>query len=148
MSALTNTSVTMLCCLCGTVITPNAAAQCNDCLASSFDLTAILNNNRGGDLFVCRCKRCLRYQLGHANSRRYEAMEPESGELMALCLKSIPAIAENHGKVNDALNAGVSSVELIDSSWVWTEPHSKRIKLRLTVKARLSAADISIQVRM
>ena len=67
---------------------------------------------------------------------------------MALCLKSIPAIAENHGKVNDALNAGVSSVELIDSSWVWTEPHSKRIKLRLTVKARLSAADISIQQRV
>jgi len=66
---------------------------------------------------------------------------------MALCLKSIPAIADNHGRSNDALT-GVSSIELVDSSWVWTEPHSKRIKLRLTVKARLSAADVVIQQRV
>ena len=102
MSSLSSSGVTMLCCLCGTVISPNAAAQCDACLASTFDLTSILNNNRGSDLFVCRCRRCLRYQLGgNKGSRKYETMETESGELMGLCLKSIPAIAENHGKVRE-----------------------------------------------
>ena len=36
---------------------------------------------------------------------------------------------------------------LLDSSWVWTEPHSKRLKIRITVKATLSLNDVSIQQR-
>ena len=42
----------------------------------------------------------------------------ESRELMALCLKRLK---------------NLSKVKLVDANFVWTEPHSKRIKVRLTI---------------
>ncbi|PKU34770.1 hypothetical protein llap_14926 [Limosa lapponica baueri] len=44
----------------------------------------------------------------------------ESRELLALCLKKI--------------KASLSKVRLIDAGFIWTEPHSKRLKLKLTVQ--------------
>lgn len=38
---------------------------------------------------------------------------------MAVCLRKI---------------AGLSSVKLIDAVWIWTEPHSMRLKIKLTVQ--------------
>ncbi len=45
--------------------------------------------------------------------------ELESRELLALCLK----------KINN-----LNRVKLIDANWIWTEPHSRRLKLKLTVQ--------------
>ncbi len=43
----------------------------------------------------------------------------ESQELMRICLKKL---------------RGLSRVHLVDAGFVWTEPHSKRIKVKLTVQ--------------
>ena len=43
----------------------------------------------------------------------------ESRELLSLCLKKLK---------------GLSKVHLVDAGFVWTEPHSKRIKVKLTVQ--------------
>ena len=43
----------------------------------------------------------------------------ESQELMAFCLKNV---------------LGLSKVKLIDAKFIWTEPHSKRIKVQLTIQ--------------
>jgi nonsense-mediated mRNA decay protein 3 len=43
----------------------------------------------------------------------------ESKELMSLCLRKIP---------------GLSKVKLIDAVWIWTEPHSMRLKLKITIQ--------------
>ena len=43
----------------------------------------------------------------------------ESRELLALCLKKVK---------------GLGKVKLVDAGFVWTEPHSKRIKVKLTVQ--------------
>ena len=43
----------------------------------------------------------------------------ESRELLSLCLKKIK---------------GLSKVHLVDAGFVWTEPHSKRIKVKLTIQ--------------
>lgn len=51
------------------------------------------------------------------------AAELESGELLALVLKYLPGLQSKAG--------GMSVVE---AGWVWTEPHSKRLKLKLTVR--------------
>ncbi|GMH97163.1 hypothetical protein TrVE_jg7842 [Triparma verrucosa] len=136
---------TILCCICGTPIPPNPSAQCASCLASQFDLTSILSKPTSGntELRICRCKRCLRYET---SSGRFIPCSVESPELMTLCLNSIPALSKNHGQVSDT-QSGVKSLTLIDSSWVWTEPHSKRLKIRITVKATLSLNDVSIQQR-
>ena len=46
----------------------------------------------------------------------------ESKELMSACLKKIP---------------GLSKVKLIDAAWIWTEPHSMRLKIKLTVQKEI-----------
>ena len=43
----------------------------------------------------------------------------ESQELMRICLKRL---------------RGLNKVHLIDAGFVWTEPHSKRIKVKLTIQ--------------
>ncbi len=45
--------------------------------------------------------------------------ELESRQLLALCLKKIK---------------GINQVKLVDANFVWTEPHSRRIKIKLTVQ--------------
>lgn len=47
------------------------------------------------------------------------AAELESSELLSLCLKKI---------------TGLKQVKLLDAAFIWTEPHSRRIKIRLTVQ--------------
>jgi nonsense-mediated mRNA decay protein 3 len=43
----------------------------------------------------------------------------ETAQLLGICLKKI---------------TGLNKVKLVDAVWVWTEPHSKRLKIRLTVE--------------
>ena len=45
--------------------------------------------------------------------------QPESRELLALCLRKL---------------RGLSKVRVIDASFIWTEPHSRRIKVKITVQ--------------
>ena len=133
---------TIPCCLCGTLIYANSAMQCSTCLSQQYDLTSLLNPE---GLCVNRCRRCLRYQSA-SNATRYENLAPESGELLALCLKKIPAFSA-HGSFSNS-SRGVSQLKLIDANFVWTEPHSKRIKLKVTVRAELSDSSIQFQQRV
>lgn len=43
----------------------------------------------------------------------------ESRELLALCLRKL---------------RGLSRVRIIDASFIWTEPHSRRIKVKITIQ--------------
>jgi len=43
----------------------------------------------------------------------------ESKELLAACLRKIP---------------GLNKVKLVDAVWIWTEPHSMRLKIKLTIQ--------------
>lgn len=62
-------------------------------------------------MFHCRdCQRYLRPPWTHA--------QLESAELLGICLKHIK---------------GLKRVKLIDASFVWTEPHSRRIKIKITI---------------
>ena len=48
----------------------------------------------------------------------------ESRELLALCLRRLK---------------GLSRVHMVDAGFVWTEPHSRRIKVKLTVQKEVRA---------
>ena len=48
---------------------------------------------------------------------------PESRELLALCLKKL---------------RGLNKVRIVDASFIWTEPHSRRIKIKLTIQDEVS----------
>jgi nonsense-mediated mRNA decay protein 3 len=49
--------------------------------------------------------------------------ELESKELLALCLKKIK---------------GLNKVKLVDAGFIWTEPHSRRLKIKLTIQKEVN----------
>ena len=104
------TQPSILCCLCGAAIQPNAANMCSNCLRSQVDITDGITKQL--TLFWCRgCGRYLRPP--------WVECELESRQLLALCRKKIK---------------GLNHVKLVDASFIWTEPHSRRIKVKLTVQ--------------
>ena len=60
---------------------------------------------------------------------RYIPAELESAELLALCLKSIHGLSKGKGKH--------AAAKIVDASWKWTEPHSRRLKVNLVVEKEL-----------
>ncbi|KAK9467377.1 NMD3 family-domain-containing protein [Lipomyces arxii] len=104
---------TVLCCNCGVPIDGTSGlSMCYDCIKLSVDITEGIQ--RESTLNFCRnCERFLR------PPNQWTVAQLESRELLALCLKRLK---------------GLSKVRLIDASFIWTEPHSRRIKVKLTVQ--------------
>ncbi|KAK0088365.1 hypothetical protein PV325_012263 [Microctonus aethiopoides] len=123
--AITQSSARILCCRCGTVIEPNPANMCVACLRTEVDITEGIPKQ--ATLHFCRG--CERY-LQPPNEWVHAVLE--SRELLTLCLKKL---------------RGLQKVKLIDASFVWTEPHSKRIRVKLTVQAEVhgSAGPLVLQ---
>jgi nonsense-mediated mRNA decay protein 3 len=68
------------------------------------------------------CNKCERY-LQPPSTWITAALE--SRQLLSVCLKRIK---------------GLNKLRLIDAGFIWTEPHSKRIKVKLTVQKDVSGA--------
>lgn len=108
------TAATILCYNCGAPIdgTQAAGALCSDCLKLTVDITTGIE--REGILHMCRdCDRWL------SPPAQWLVAAPESRELLALCLRKL---------------RGLNRSRIIDASFIWTEPHSRRVKLRITVQ--------------
>lgn len=133
MTAATATKIP--CCLCGTLIFPNGANQCAACLSQQFDLKELLQRH-GQTLTVHQCRQCRRYAR---TDQLYEHCEPESPQLLSICLKHIPAF------VNTKKGAS-SKLHIVDAIWVWTEPHSMRLKVRVTLRAEMESVQIQQRV--
>ena len=115
------------------MILPNAANQCSSCLAQDFDLKSLLQRGPGGgDIIIHQCRQCRRFER---TERNFEHLEMESPALLALCLKHIPALSAADPKIN-----------LVDAMWIFTEPHSMRLKVRLTVRTEVQ--NVMIQQRV
>lgn len=65
---------------------------------------------------VSFCRNCDRFLSPPA---QWTIAQPESRELLAICLKKLK---------------GLNKVRLVDAGFIWTEPHSKRIKVKLTIQ--------------
>ncbi|KAF7537800.1 hypothetical protein G7Z17_g12782 [Cylindrodendrum hubeiense] len=105
---------TILCCNCGAPIdgTTATGALCYDCVKLTVDISGGIQ--REATLNFCRD--CDRWLLP-PNSWVVAALE--SRELLALCLKKL---------------RGINKVRIVDASFVWTEPHSRRVKVKLTIQ--------------
>jgi len=79
-------------------------------------------------LIMTFCRACERYLSPPA---QWVTATLESKELLSLCLKKI---------------RGLNKVKLIDAGFVWTEPHSRRIKVKLTIQKEVFTATILQQV--
>lgn len=107
----------ILCCECGIPIEPNNANMCMGCLRSKVDISEGIPKQ----IVVSFCRGCDRY-LQPPTQWLY--CELESKELLALLLKRIK---------------GLNKVRLIDAGFIWTEPHSKRLKVKLTIQKEVFA---------
>lgn len=112
------------CCECGVQIAPNPANMCVQCIRTQVDITEGIPKQATLQF----CKGCERY-LQPPSEWIHAALE--SRELLTLCLKKLK---------------GLNRVKLIDAGFVWTEPHSKRLKLKLTVHAEVIGGAVLQQV--
>jgi nonsense-mediated mRNA decay protein 3 len=109
------TPAAILCCLCGISIQPNPTNMCVDCLRNQVDITEGIQKH----VTITYCKNCGRYLQP---PRHWMSAELESKELLTFCIKRI---------------RGLQKVKLVDAGFIWTEPHSKRLKVKLTVQANV-----------
>ncbi|KAJ3158398.1 hypothetical protein HDU86_002864 [Geranomyces michiganensis] len=114
----------ILCASCGTVIAPNPANMCVNCIRGDVDITEGIPKQAT----IHFCRGCDRY-LQPPNI--WVKADLESRELLALCLKKLK---------------GLGKVRLVDAGFIWTEPHSKRVKVKLTIQKEVFAATILQQV--
>ncbi|KAF7040410.1 hypothetical protein CFC21_050315 [Triticum aestivum] len=106
---------TTLCCLCGVPMPPNAANTCAPCLRARVDVTEGAPRHAA----VVHCPSCSSYL---EPPRRWTRAAPESAELLQLLLRRVQRPIQRLG------------VTLTAADFVFTEPHSKRIMLRLRLR--------------
>ncbi|KAG9024452.1 hypothetical protein FRB95_011465 [Tulasnella sp. JGI-2019a] len=114
----------VLCADCGTAIEPNSANLCIPCLRNSVDITEGIPKQAT----VNFCRNCERFLSPPAT---WTIAEPESRELLAICLKKLK---------------GLNKVRLIDAGFIWTEPHSKRLRVKLTIQKEVFTSTILQQI--
>ncbi|KAF3314803.1 hypothetical protein TWF173_004332 [Orbilia oligospora] len=104
---------TVLCCNCGVPMDGTSGmAMCYDCIKTTVDISEGVQ--REATLHFCRgCDRFLQ------PPQHWITAAPESRELLALCLRKL---------------RGLNKVRIIDASFIWTEPHSRRVKVKITVQ--------------
>lgn len=100
--------------MCSAAIQPNASNMCIDCLKNEVNVTEGVSK----EVFMHQCRGCMKWQRPP-----WVGAELESRELLAICLKKI---------------SGMNTLKLVDAGWIWTEPHSKRLKVKLTVQKEVT----------
>ena len=104
----------IVCCICGISMDANSEGICEACAKKNVDITTGITKTAA----LTYCRTCDRYKRPP-----WMKVERESQDMMNLCLSKIK---------------GLNKVQLIDSSFVWTEPHSKEIKIKLTIQKELN----------
>lgn len=123
-SETSGTVAKILCCQCGSLIEPNQSNMCIGCLRAKTDISEGIPKQA----VIYFCKSCERYQQDQG---KWVRAELESNDLLTLCLKKLK---------------GLSKVEMIDAAFIWTEPHSRRIKVKLTIQKEVAGGDTLRQV--
>ncbi|CAG8574926.1 5459_t:CDS:2 [Acaulospora colombiana] len=98
--------------------------MCINCIRNEVDITDGIPKHATLQF----CRNCERY-LQPPNI--WIRAELESSRLLSLCLKKLK---------------GLNKVRLIDAGFIWTEPHSKRIKVKLTIQKEVFASTILQQI--
>lgn len=114
----------VLCADCGTAIEPNSAGRCVSCLRNTIDITAEIPKQNSLNF----CRNCSRYLSPPST---WLLAELESKELLAICLRRLK---------------GLNKVRLVDAGFIWTEPHSKRLRVKLTVQQEVLTSTVLQQI--
>lgn len=126
MFTVPRTAGRVLCCLCGVSMAPNAANMCVACLRSQVDITEGLQKH----VTILFCPECERYLQP---PRTWIKAQLESKELLTFCIKRLK---------------NLNKVRLVDAGFIWTEPHSKRLKVKLKIQKEVVNGAILEQAYM
>ena len=119
-------------------VAPNPTNMCVNCIRSQVDITEGVQKQ----VSLLWCKECGRYLQP---PRHWLRADPESKELLTYCIKRIRGL-QKASTLPAALAwlapaAAYCSLEaqvkLVDASFIWTEPHSRRLKVKLTVQGEV-----------
>lgn len=113
------------CCVCGILVESNPSNMCPTCLRSNVDITDGIQK----EYIIQYCPDCGRYLQP---PKYWLRAELESRELLTLCLKRLRGL-----NISSNSNSNFTKAKLVDAKFIWTEPHSKRIKLKLTVQKEI-----------
>lgn len=102
----------VLCCICGISMPPNAANMCVNCIRNQVDITEGLQKN----VTILHCPECNSYLQP---PKTWIKAQLESKELLTFCIKRLK---------------NLNKVRLVHAEFIWTEPHSKRIKVKLKIQ--------------
>ncbi|KAG6827590.1 hypothetical protein H0H92_011213 [Tricholoma furcatifolium] len=102
----------VLCADCGTPIVPNSANMCVACLRNTVDITEGIPKQAS----VSFCRNCERFL---SPPTAWTLAKSESPELLSICLKKLK---------------GLNKVRLTEAHFIWTEPHSKRLRVSMTIQ--------------
>ncbi|ORX58312.1 NMD3-domain-containing protein [Hesseltinella vesiculosa] len=98
--------------------------MCVNCIRNEVDIT----ENIPKQATIHFCRGCERYLQPPGI---WVPAQLESKELLTLCLKKLK---------------GLNKVRLVDAGFIWTEPHSKRIKVKLTIQKEVFANTVLQQI--
>ncbi|KAG6416900.1 hypothetical protein SASPL_124341 [Salvia splendens] len=112
MFTVSQTIGSVLCCKCGITMQPNAANMCTRCLQTEIDITEGLQKQ----VTIVHCPECNKYLQP---PKTWTRAELESKKLLSFCIRRLK---------------NLNKVRLVNAEFVWTEPHSKRIKVKLKVR--------------
>ena len=101
----------IVCCLCSAVIDANPRGTCEACFKKSLNIKTCIPT----EFEIQYCKECQRFLRPP-----YVKIDRESTDMMKLCLSRIKSYDKN--------------VKIIDSNFIYTEPHSKVIKIKVTIQ--------------
>uniref|UniRef100_A0A0E0R2T7 60S ribosomal export protein NMD3 n=1 Tax=Oryza rufipogon TaxID=4529 RepID=A0A0E0R2T7_ORYRU len=111
----TQTVGTVLCCICGVAMQPNPANMCARCIRARVDITEGVPRHAA----VVYCPDCTSYLQP---PRSWLRAGPESPELMQILLRRL-------NRPLARLRVSLSAAE-----FVFSEPHSKRLRLKLRLR--------------
>ena len=117
-----STFAKVACCLCGSLTVYNSSGMCAECLAQSIDITEGMDKS----LTLVQCGKCGRW---HTELDRWVHHEMESASLLALCLKKMRLPSE---------------CKICSACFLWTEPHSKRIKVQAELEKEVCDGKVTV----
>jgi len=100
------------------MMVPNESKTCVNCLKASVDITEGIPKQ----LNLSHCRECNRYLRPP-----WQSCALESPELLSLCLKNVK---------------GLKRVKLVDAGFLYTEPHSRRLKVKLQVQKEVMSGTL------
>ena len=104
----------IVCCLCSAVIDANPHGTCEACFRKSLSIKTSIPT----EFEIVFCKECKRFLRPP-----FVKIERESQDMMQLCLSRIKSYDKK--------------VKIIDSNFIYTEPHSKIIKIKITLEKEI-----------